>query len=135
MQSILKQYWGYDSFRSFQEKTITAILQDRDTLTVLPTGAGKSLCFQIPALLKDGMAVVISPLISLMKDQVDGLKEIGIAADYLNSSQTPEEQREVIGKIQRGLLKLLYIAPERLKIFSTVQWLKDLPLSFFVIDE
>ncbi|MDO8527676.1 MAG: DNA helicase RecQ [Deltaproteobacteria bacterium] len=135
MNAILKKYWGYDSFRPFQEKIIQAILASKDSLTILPTGGGKSLCFQIPALLKEGMAVVVSPLIALMKDQVDGLKEMGIAADYLNSSQTGEEQQAIFEKIQNKKIKLLYLAPERLKIESTLQLLKSVTLSFFVIDE
>lgn len=135
MKEILKKYWGYTSFRPFQEEIIQAILENQDTLTVLPTGGGKSLCFQIPALLKEGMAVVISPLISLMKDQVDGLKEMGIAADCLNSSLVPEEQNRVVEKIHNGDLKLLYLAPERLKTPQTIRLLKSVPVSFFVIDE
>lgn len=135
VKEILKKYWGYTSFRPFQEEILQAILEDQDTLTVLPTGGGKSLCFQIPALLGEGMAVVISPLISLMKDQVDGLKELGIAADYLNSSLAPEEQNRVVEKIRNGDLKLLYLAPERLKTPQTICLLKSVPVSFFVIDE
>ena len=104
---ILKQYWGYDSFRPLQEEIIFSVLEDRESLTVLPTGGGKSLCFQLPALLKDGMAVVISPLISLMKDQVDALKDIGIAAEYLNSSLSPKEHRKIIGLISEQKIKLL----------------------------
>ena len=135
MLSVLKQYWGYTSFRPLQEEIIFSILQDRESLTVLPTGGGKSLCFQLPALLKDGMAVVISPLISLMKDQVDALKDMGIVAEYLNSSLSVREQREIIGLIQKEKIKLLYISPERLRNEETIDLLKSISLSFFVIDE
>ena len=133
--ALLRKYWGYSSFRPFQEETISSILEGRDTLTILPTGGGKSLCFQLPALLKEGMAVVISPLIALMKDQVDGLKGIGIAADCLNSSRSIEEQRAIFQRIRKGELKLLYLAPERLKNPAALQWLNSIPISFFVIDE
>ncbi len=135
MLACLKQYWGYTQFRPWQEDTILAVLDERDSLTVLPTGGGKSLCFQLPALLKEGMAVVISPLISLMKDQVDGLKDMGIEAEYLNSSLQAEEQRAVISRIQERRVKLLYISPERLCSEWTANLLKSVPLSFFVIDE
>jgi ATP-dependent DNA helicase RecQ len=131
----LTQYWGYNSFRPFQEKAILSIMDENDTLTVLPTGGGKSVCFQLPALISDGMAVIISPLISLMKDQVDYLKDMGIAAECLNSSLTPKKQQEVVDKIQAGELKLLYISPERLLIEHTSDLLKSVKLSFFVIDE
>ena len=133
--SALKQYWGYVSFRPLQEEIIFSILEDKESLTVLPTGGGKSLCFQLPALLRDGMAVIISPLISLMKDQVDALKDIGIAAVYLNSSLSIKEQREIIALIQEQKIKLLYISPERLQNEETVDLLHSIQLSFFVIDE
>ena len=135
MLAVLKQYWGYTSFRPSQEEIIFSILQDKESLTVLPTGGGKSLCFQLPALLRDGMAVVISPLISLMKDQVDALKDMGIAAAYLNSSLLVREQREIIDLIQKEKIKLLYISPERLQNEDTIDLLKSISLSFFVIDE
>src|SRR3990167_8700814 len=135
MLACLKQYWGYTQFRPWQEETILSVLDERDSLTVLPTGGGKSLCFQLPALLKEGMAVVISPLISLMKDQVDGLKDMGVAAEYLNSSQPAKEQRAVIARIRERQVKLLYISPERLLTGWTANLLKAVPLSFFVIDE
>ncbi len=105
----LKQYWGYTAFRPLQEEVILSILEGRESLTVLPTGGGKSLCFQLPALLKKGMAVVISPLISLMKDQVDSLKDMGISAVCLNSSLSTEEQKLAINQIQKEEIKLLYI--------------------------
>lgn len=135
MYACLKRYWGYSSFRPWQEETILAILDNKDSLTVLPTGGGKSLCFQLPALLKDGMAVVISPLISLMKDQVDNLKDMGIDAEFLNSSQPAEAQRAVIARIRQGKIKLLYISPERLQVDSTAEMLRSATLSFFVVDE
>jgi len=135
MLVCLKRYWGYTQFRPWQEDTIFAVTDGRDSLTVLPTGGGKSLCFQLPALLKDGMAVVISPLISLMKDQVDSLKDMGISAEYLNSSLQAEEQKAVITRIRERQVKLLYISPERLRADWTANLLKAVPLSFFVIDE
>lgn len=135
MSGCLKRYWGYEEFRPWQEETILSVLNNRDSLTVLPTGGGKSLCFQLPALLTEGTAVVISPLISLMKDQVDSLKEMGIAAEYLNSSQSPDSQKSVIERTRRGEVKLLYISPERLQGDWTLSLLKSIEVSFFVIDE
>lgn len=135
MYSCLKRYWGYMEFRPWQEETIFSIMDNRDSLTVLPTGGGKSLCFQLPAMLRDGTAVVISPLISLMKDQVDSLKDMGIPADYLNSSQSPDTQKSVIERIRQGKVKLLYISPERLQGDWTLSLLKSVEVSFFVIDE
>ncbi len=134
-KQILKTYWGYKSFLPLQEETISSILAGRDTLTMLATGGGKSLCFQLPALLKDGLTVVISPLISLMKDQVDGLQDLGIAAECLNSSLFSEEQRSIENRVRKGEVKLLYISPERLKKEGMIKLLKSVPLSFFVIDE
>ncbi len=135
MLACLKQYWGYLQFRPWQAETIISVLEQCDTLTILPTGAGKSLCFQLPALLKEGMAVVISPLISLMKDQVDGLKDAGVSAEYLNSSQPADEQKIVISRIQAGEVKILYLSPERLQTEWTIKLLRSAELSFFVIDE
>ncbi len=133
--AVLRQYWGYSSFLPLQEETILSILGNEDSLTVLPTGGGKSLCFQLPALLKKGMAVIISPLISLMKDQVDNLKDMGIASCCLNSSMLPAEQRLTIGRIREEEIKLLYISPERLQNEGTIDLLSSVRLSFFVIDE
>jgi ATP-dependent DNA helicase RecQ len=133
--ATLKKYWGYTSFLPLQEETISSILAGRDTLTMLATGGGKSLCFQLPALLQEGLAVVISPLISLMKDQVDSLKDMGIGAECLNSSLPPEQQISIVNRVQRGEVKLLYISPERLQQERTRQLLQSVSLSFFVIDE
>lgn len=135
MLSTLTKYWGYTSFRPFQEEAIRSILSERDSLTVLPTGGGKSVCFQVPALIREGMAVIISPLISLMKDQVDYLKDIGISAECLNSSLTAAGQRAIIEKIGQGNVKLLYISPERLLLPEMRDTLRNVKLSFFVIDE
>lgn len=135
IQNVLSEYWGYDSFRPFQEAAISSILDSKDTLTVLPTGGGKSICFQVPALICEGMAVIVSPLISLMKDQVDYLKEIGIAAECLNSSLSSGDKTQVMHRIKSGNLKLLYLAPERLSLESMREFLREVKLSFFVIDE
>ncbi len=135
MRTALKKYWGYDSFLPLQEEAISSILKGRDSLTMLATGGGKSLCFQLPALLQQGLAVVLSPLISLMKDQVDSLKDMGIPAEVLNSSLSPEEQRSVVAGIRKGEVRLLYLSPERLHRPDTLELLKSIPLSFFVIDE
>jgi ATP-dependent DNA helicase RecQ len=113
-QEILKHQFGYDSFRMNQQAAIESVLNKKDCVVLMPTGGGKSLCYQIPALMLDGLTVVISPLIALMKDQVDALKNNGVEAAFLNSSQTALEQTEVFRAIHTGRLKLLYVAPERL---------------------
>ncbi|MBI5554772.1 MAG: DNA helicase RecQ [Elusimicrobia bacterium] len=132
---VLNSYWGYDAFLPFQEKAIDSILDDHDTLTVLPTGGGKSICFQLPALLKEGMAVIISPLISLMKDQVDSLHDLGISARYLNSSLEFGEQKKIVAEVRASRVKLLYLAPERLALEQTKSLLQSVSLSYFVVDE
>ncbi|MCG2712107.1 MAG: DEAD/DEAH box helicase, partial [Candidatus Omnitrophica bacterium] len=121
--NLLKQYWGYESFLPLQEETIGSILKGYDSLTVLPTGGGKSLCFQLPVLLESSMAVVISPLISLMKDQVDALNDIGLRAAFLNSSLTAIQQKAVISNIRDNKIKLLYMSPERLHAQATLDLL------------
>ncbi|MBI3483154.1 MAG: DEAD/DEAH box helicase, partial [Bacteroidetes bacterium] len=105
---ILKEKFGYSSFRLEQEAIINSVLQKKDTFALMPTGGGKSLCYQIPALVFDGLTVVISPLIALMKDQVDALRVNGIAAAFLNSTQSYQEQNEILKKVQAKELKLLY---------------------------
>ena len=111
----LRQFFGYSGFRPGQEELIDAILAGRDVLGVMPTGGGKSLCYQIPALLLPGVTLVISPLISLMKDQVAALNREGVAAAYLNSSLSPTQQRLVCQRALQGAYRLLYVAPERLE--------------------
>jgi len=132
---FLKQHWGYDSFRPLQMEAMSCVLERRDSLVVLPTGGGKSLCYQVPALCRPGLAVVVSPLISLMKDQVDSLQACGVSAAFINSSQTPDEKRQVAEAIRIGELRLLYIAPERLVQPQTVPFLRGAGLSFIAVDE
>jgi ATP-dependent DNA helicase RecQ len=132
---VLSGQFGYSAFRSGQEETIDAILNGRDVLAVMPTGAGKSLCYQIPALLLPGMTVVISPLISLMKDQVNALREAGCTAAFLNSSQSAGEYRQVMDEITSGEIKLLYIAPERLYKSQMTELAAGGAIPLVVIDE
>ena len=134
-EQVLKQVFGYDHFRPLQAEIIDTVLADNDCLVLMPTGGGKSVCFQIPALVKDGLAVVISPLIALMKDQVEALRANGVAAAFLNSSLGPREQESVLWQAKLGELKLLYVAPERLFSGNTVDFLKKLNVSLFAIDE
>jgi ATP-dependent DNA helicase RecQ len=131
----LKQHWGYDSFRPLQSEGIACIMQRRDSVMVLPTGGGKSLCFQLPALCVDGLAVVVSPLISLMKDQVDALVSNGIAAASINSSMSIDQRQQVAGEIRAGRLRLLYVSPERLVTDATIKFLQENNVAFFAIDE
>lgn len=135
LAAALEKYWGYNSFRPLQLDAMQAVLSDRDSLVVFPTGGGKSLCFQAPSLCRDGLGIVVSPLISLMKDQVDALKACGISAAFLNSSMSTEEESEVIRQIQNGELRLLYLAPERLLTDRAHQLLSSITIAFFAIDE
>lgn len=135
MYQTLKQYFGYDEFRSLQKDIIERVLQREDCVVLMPTGGGKSLCFQLPTLLQDGLTVVISPLISLMQDQVDALTTAGIPAAALNSSQTDDEIRATLARIQSGTIKLLYVAPERLALARFAAYLQTLPIRLFAIDE
>lgn len=134
-EEILKKYYGYSSFREGQSRIITNILKGGDTFTIMPTGAGKSLCFQIPALLFPGVTIVISPLISLMKDQIDSLNSLGISATFINSSLTSRETEDRIQKAKTGAYKLLYIAPERLEVESFISLVESLEISLIAIDE
>ena len=133
--SVLKSVFGYQSFRKGQEEVINAALNGQDTLVVMATGNGKSLCYQIPALCFEGLTLVISPLISLMKDQVDQLQANGIEADFLNSSQTLEQQQRVQNKLISGQLKLLYVSPEKVMMNSFFQLISYSKVSFIAIDE
>ncbi len=134
-KEILKKYYGYDSFREGQEKIIQNILEKKDTLGIMPTGGGKSICYQVPAMVMDGVTIVVSPLISLMKDQVDGLREMNIPAILINSSQSAKEARESYSAIRRGDTKLIYIAPERLKAEGFVELMKEMKISMVAVDE
>ena len=132
---ILKKYYGYDSFRPGQRELIDAILAGRDALGIMPTGGGKSICYQVPALLLEGVTIVISPLISLMKDQVDTLKEYGIQAELINSTLTTREFREIRANARMGGYKLLYVAPERLETESFLELIREIPISMVAVDE
>jgi ATP-dependent DNA helicase RecQ len=136
-REILKHQFGYDSFRLHQEPAITAVLHGEDCVLLMPTGGGKSLCYQIPALMLDGLTVVISPLIALMKDQVDALRSNGIEAAFLNSTQTGAEQVQVFRDVRSGKLKLLYVAPERLLQSGDqfIDFLRSINIALFAIDE
>ncbi|MFI2742328.1 DNA helicase RecQ [Zhouia sp. PK063] len=133
IQSTLKEYFGFDSFRIHQEEIIQHILNKQDTLVIMPTGGGKSICYQLPALLLDGVTIVISPLIALMKDQVDGLTTNGIAAAFLNSSQSEQQQQYIYHQLQQQEIKLLYVAPESLSYVENV--FNNFPLSLIAVDE
>ena len=133
--NALRDYFGYESFRKGQDKIIESVLAGRDTLGVMPTGGGKSLCYQIPALCFSGVTVVISPLISLMKDQIDSLTQRGYPAAMLNSTVSPEIAREVMESVLSGRIKLLYLTPERFRSQRFLEWLKGVELSLFAVDE
>lgn len=135
MHDTLKKYFGYDAFRPLQKDIIERVLAKEDCLVLMPTGGGKSLCFQLPTLLQEGLTIVISPLISLMKDQVDALIQNGIKAAFINSSLTHAEIAQIIADVKNGEIKILYIAPERLSVPQFSDLLKTLPISLFAIDE
>ena len=135
MKDLLKKYFGYDSFRPLQEEIISCVLSGRDALALMPTGGGKSLCYQLPALRLDGVTLVISPLIALMKDQVDALKANGIPAEFINSSLTYAEAARVQTQAQRGNLKILYLAPERLASPDFRNFLRTLKVALVAVDE
>ncbi len=135
VHAALKKYWGYDTFRPMQERIVECLMQGSDVAVIMPTGGGKSLCYQLPALALGKTVVVISPLIALMQDQVAQLADMGIPAAVINSSQSNEDQRATMRAAEQGAFRLLYISPERLARADTAAWLRRLPLAFFAIDE
>ena len=134
-QDALKKYFGYEKFYPLQAEIIDHVAAGKDALVLMPTGGGKSVCFQIPAMIMNGTVIVISPLIALMKDQVDGLTANGIPAAFLNSALTEEESAAIIRRCVKGDVKLLYLSPERLAAASTIGFLQRLKLSLFAVDE
>src|SRR3954469_15949901 len=134
-RTVLKSAFGYDQFRPGQESAVSAILAGRDTVVVLPTGGGKSLCFQVPALMMPGLTVVVSPLISLMKDQVDALVAKGLPATFINSTLTSAQVSDRLARVDRGEIKLLYVAPERFDAGRTAERLRKAGVSLLAIDE
>lgn len=135
MKNVLKDYFGYDSFRHGQENLIKAVLNGKDVLGIMPTSGGKSICYQIPSLINKGSTLVVSPLISLMKDQVDALNEIGIPSTFINSTLTSSELRERFENIENGKYNLIYIAPERLNHMGFRNLIKNIDIPFLAIDE
>ena len=138
LSHYLQKFFGFDSFKGQQEAIITSLLEGKDTFVIMPTGGGKSLCYQLPALVSDGTAIVVSPLIALMKNQVDALRNFGNEegiAHFLNSSLTKAEVAKVKQDITDGKTKLLYVAPESLTKESNVSFFKEIKISFFAIDE
>lgn len=132
---VLREVFGYQEFRPGQAMIVDQLVSGRDGLIIMPTGGGKSLCFQIPALIRPGLAVIVSPLIALMKDQVDTLKANGVAAACINSSLPRDELLAIYSALRNGDLKLLYVAPERLMLPDFLERLAELRLALFAIDE
>lgn len=135
LQNILKTYFGYDEFRNGQDKLIESIIEGRDALGIMPTGGGKSICYQLPAIALDGITIVISPLISLMKDQVDSLNELGINAAFINSTLDNGEFLQILEGIRANSYKIVYVAPERLNTDSFINLVKDISISLVAVDE
>jgi ATP-dependent DNA helicase RecQ len=134
--SALHRYWGYSSFRPLQEQVVNSLLAGRDACVVMPTGGGKSLCYQLPAAMTEGRtAIVVSPLIALMQDQAAQLEQMGVPAAVLNSSQSAAEQSTILRNAKTGKYRLLYLSPERLARPDALTWLRETPISYFVIDE
>ena len=133
--ALLREHWGHSAFRPGQEEIINSVLAGQDTLALLPTGGGKSICFQVPALARPGICIVVSPLIALMKDQVEALKANGIAAAYINSSVGQSESNDIARAAVSGHLKLLYVPPEKLLSDGFLQFLNRVNISLFAIDE
>ena len=132
---ILKKYFGYEKLKDEQKRVVDSVLSGKDTIGLLPTGYGKSITFQLPALLFDGITIVISPLIALMQDQVINMKKKGISAEYINSLQTYDEQRIIYNKLKDGLVKILYVSAERLQTIKFQEVIKKVHIDLFVCDE
>lgn len=135
MKKLLKKYFGYDKFRPLQEEIIDNVVKGNDCFVLMPTGGGKSLCYQLPALKLKGLTLVISPLISLMKDQVDALRACGVSAEFINSSLTAKQAGEICGRIEKGEVRILYIAPERFALEHFQEFLSGLEISLIAVDE
>src|SRR6056297_3826817 len=135
IQGLLRKYFGYNDFRPLQKQIINTSLSGRDCFVLMPTGGGKSLCYQLPALQSPGLTLVISPLIALMKDQVDGLKANGIEAEFMGSSLSPEENEEVREKVKKGQTKILYISPEKFGVPAFRDFLTTLNVDLVAVDE
>src|ERR1700743_1274567 len=138
LKKELQQYFGFDTFKGEQEKIIKSILDGKDTFVIMPTGGGKSLCYQLPALLSDGVAIIVSPLIALMKNQVDlirGYSDSDNIAHFLNSTLSKAQQKKVKADLTDGKTKMLYVAPETLTKQENISFFSDLPISFIAVDE
>ena len=133
--SPLKTYFGYDEFKIGQEKLINGVLNGKDVLGIMPTGGGKSLCYQLPAVLLDGITIVVSPLISLMKDQVDSLNEVGIRGTFINSTLSDAQLLERLQDIREKKYKIIYVAPERLNSYAFISLVRDIKVSMIAVDE
>src|ERR671920_2448209 len=133
--TALREHFGFEGFREGQGEVVESILEGHDTVVVMPTGGGKSLCYQLPALMRDGVTVVVSPLIALMKDQVDALRARNLPATFINSSIDFEEQKARIQGLRRGEFKLVYVAPERFRSNHFVEALRSVDVSLFAVDE
>src|SRR6202790_5012507 len=131
----LRKYWGYSACRPLQERVVRSLLAGHDTCVVMPTGGGKSLCYQLPAVASQGTVVVISPLIALMQDQATQLAQMGIPAAVLNSTLSEAEQAKVMSRAREGAYRLLYVSPERVARGDTMGWMQQVPVTFFAIDE
>src|SRR5688572_7835654 len=135
LQDILKEYWGYDQFRPLQEDIIASVLSGKDTLAILPTGGGKSICFQVPAMAKDGICIVISPLIALMKDQVENLKKRNIPALLIHSGMSRQDVIRTLKNATQDYFKFLYVSPERLETSLFKEYLPSIDINFIAVDE
>ena len=135
IQSVLKSRFGFDEFLPLQEEIVSNVLAGNDSLVLMPTGAGKSLCYQLPAVCHDGYTLVVSPLIALMKDQVDALQVNGIPASFVNSTLSAQENEQILVRTARSDIKILYVAPERITTTRFQRFLADVPPSLIAIDE